>query len=171
MCQSDQTSSDSIESKKKKVPQQQQQQQEEQKAQEEKGPNGNNNNDISNKKRANGRRGKRIKQSRLTAKPIRKLSSTIKNDTETTKTTKTKRVKSSLISRHEGEGKSGGIDALLPSLIAIVVIGCGIVAKMGWRGRATVAGIDLGTTNSVICVQQQSQGGEGEKLEWEACVA
>lgn len=34
-----------------------------------------------------------------------------------------------------------------------------IMAKMGFRGRATVAGIDLGTTNSVICVQAQEKGG------------
>lgn len=31
------------------------------------------------------------------------------------------------------------------------------MAKMGFRGRATVAGIDLGTTNSVICVQAPSK--------------
>ena len=54
------------------------------------------------------------------------------------------------------------MDALIPSFIAIVVIACGITAKMGFRGRATTAGIDLGTTNSVICVQQQSKGSEGE---------
>lgn len=29
---------------------------------------------------------------------------------------------------------------------------------MGFRGRASVAGIDLGTTNSVICVQSQAKG-------------
>ena len=29
---------------------------------------------------------------------------------------------------------------------------------MGFRGRATVAGIDLGTTNSVICVQKPDKG-------------
>jgi molecular chaperone DnaK (HSP70) len=32
------------------------------------------------------------------------------------------------------------------------------MAKMGFRGRASVAGIDLGTTNSVICVQQLEKG-------------
>lgn len=34
------------------------------------------------------------------------------------------------------------------------------MGKMGFRGRVSVAGIDLGTTNSVICVQQQSDRGE-----------
>lgn len=32
------------------------------------------------------------------------------------------------------------------------------MAKMGFRGRASVAGIDLGTTNSVICVQAPAKG-------------
>jgi molecular chaperone DnaK len=32
------------------------------------------------------------------------------------------------------------------------------MAKMGFRGRASVAGIDLGTTNSVICVQKLEKG-------------
>jgi hypothetical protein len=67
--------------------------------------------------------------------------------------------------RHEGETQSGGIQALLPSFIAIVVIGCAIVAKLGLRGRPTVAGIDLGTTNSVICVQEQSNGNNGKANE------
>jgi len=33
---------------------------------------------------------------------------------------------------------------------------------MGFRGRATVVGIDLGTTNSVVCVQAPSSEGVGE---------
>ena len=32
------------------------------------------------------------------------------------------------------------------------------MAWMGFRGRASVAGIDLGTTNSVICVQAPAKG-------------
>lgn len=40
------------------------------------------------------------------------------------------------------------------------------MAKMGFRGRADVAGIDLGTTNSVVCVQSPlesaGQGGVGK---------
>ena len=106
------------------------------------------------------RRGKRVKQSQLPL-PLHHVAA----DTATTVTKKSKvKVKSSGISRHEGENmkSSGGIDALIPSIIALIVIGIGIVTKMGWRGRATTAGIDLGTTNSVICVQQQSQGSEGK---------
>jgi len=91
------------------------------------------------------RRGKRVKQSELPLEPCMK-------------TIRHKKVKSSSMKRHGGESKSGGIEALLPSLGIVAVLACGIVAKMGWRGRATVAGIDLGTTNSVICVQQQSKG-------------
>lgn len=68
------------------------------------------------------------------------------------------RVKSNMHKKHETDTKSGGIEVLFPSLIGIIVLGCAIVAKMGWRGRSSVAGIDLGTTNSVICVQQQSKG-------------
>jgi molecular chaperone DnaK (HSP70) len=67
------------------------------------------------------------------------------------------RVKSNMHKKHESDSKSG-IEVLLPSLVGIIVLGCAIVAKMGWRGRSSVAGIDLGTTNSVICVQKQSKG-------------
>jgi len=53
--------------------------------------------------------------------------------------------------------KSGrGIEALLPSAIALVVLGFALMAKLGFRGRISVAGIDLGTTNSVICIQALS---------------
>jgi len=48
------------------------------------------------------------------------------------------------------------ITTLLPSLIGVIVGLCALAAKLGFRGRATVAGIDLGTTNSVICVQAQA---------------
>ena len=67
---------------------------------------------------------------------------------------------SNMTAKHQNDSKSGGIDALLPSLIGVVVLVIAIMAKMGFRGRATVAGIDLGTTNSVICVQAQEKGGE-----------
>jgi molecular chaperone DnaK (HSP70) len=60
--------------------------------------------------------------------------------------------------KHGASGPSGGIEALVPSLIGLAILGCGLMAKMGFRGRAQVAGIDLGTTNSVICVQQPSKG-------------
>jgi molecular chaperone DnaK (HSP70) len=108
------------------------------------------------------RRGKRVKQNQL----VPKVSSNANNDDMSdeeysfTTITKPKKVQSSIRSRHDGETKSGGVEALIPTIIAVIVLGCAIVAKMGFRGRATVAGIDLGTTNSVICVQQQSKGSE-----------
>ncbi len=70
---------------------------------------------------------------------------------------KTKK-KSKLSKRHEKDSPSGGMEALIPSLIGVVALGVIVMGKMGFRGRASVAGIDLGTTNSVICVQQQSKG-------------
>lgn len=60
--------------------------------------------------------------------------------------------------KHGADGPSGGMEALLPSVIGLAIFGCAIMAKMGFRGRAQVAGIDLGTTNSVICVQEPSKG-------------
>jgi len=70
-----------------------------------------------------------------------------------------KKKKSSMTAKHQNDSKSGGIDALIPSFIGVIVLGIAIMAKMGFRGRSTVAGIDLGTTNSVICVQAQEKGG------------
>lgn len=60
--------------------------------------------------------------------------------------------------KHGNDAPSGGIEALFPSLIVLAILVCGVMAKMGFRGRASVAGIDLGTTNSVICVQQLDKG-------------
>ena len=80
----------------------------------------------------------------------------------TTKSTKRivkRKKKSDMTAKHQNDSKSGGIDALLPSLIGVVILVIAIMAKMGFRGRSTVAGIDLGTTNSVICVQAQEKGG------------
>ncbi len=71
-----------------------------------------------------------------------------------------KKKKSNMTAKHENDAKSGGMDALIPSAIGAVVLVFVVMAKMGFRGRATVAGIDLGTTNSVICVQAPSKGGE-----------
>ena len=102
------------------------------------------------------RRGKRVKQQDLPK------SSSASPDGFRMITSKKKVKKSGSRSRHEGESQSGGIASLLPSFVAVLVLSCGFVAKMGFRGRATVAGIDLGTTNSVICVQQQSKGKNGE---------
>ena len=70
-----------------------------------------------------------------------------------------------MTSRHADDGKSGGIDALLPTVSCAVVLTFVVMARMGFRGRATVAGIDLGTTNSVVCIRSQSSsssGGGGE---------
>ena len=69
-----------------------------------------------------------------------------------------KKKKSNMTAKHQNDSKSGGMDALIPSLIGVVVLIIVIMAKMGFRGRATVAGIDLGTTNSVVCVQAPSKG-------------
>ena len=46
------------------------------------------------------------------------------------------------------------------TVVLVVIMGSSGLAKWyGFRGRASVCGIDLGTTNSVICVQEQSTGG------------
>lgn len=47
------------------------------------------------------------------------------------------------------------MEVLLPSFIGLAILICGVMAKLGFRGRASVCGIDLGTTNSVICIQEQ----------------
>jgi molecular chaperone DnaK (HSP70) len=68
------------------------------------------------------------------------------------------RRKSRLTEKHGRDPPSGGIQSLVPSLVGVAVLGCAMMAQRGFRGRATVAGIDLGTTNSVICVQAQAKG-------------
>jgi len=91
------------------------------------------------------RRGKREKNFELpvmnAAKPLQKK--------------KAKQSKSLL--RHGKDAPSGGIEALIPSLIGVAVLVVSVMAQKGFRGRASVAGIDLGTTNSVICVQAPSK--------------
>ena len=74
-------------------------------------------------------------------------------------TTKRPKAQSNSKRKHGKDGPSGGVEALIPSLIGLCILGGALMAKMGFRGRATVAGIDLGTTNSVICVQAPSKGG------------
>ena len=69
-----------------------------------------------------------------------------------------KKKRSKMTAKHQNDSQSGGMDALLPSLIGVVVLIIVVMAKRGFRGRATVAGIDLGTTNSVVCVQAPSSG-------------
>lgn len=53
-----------------------------------------------------------------------------------------------------------GIEALLPSAICLVVLAFALMAKLGFRGRISVVGIDLGTTNSVVCIQALSSSGK-----------
>ena len=74
-------------------------------------------------------------------------------------TTKRPKAQSNSKRKHGKDGPSGGVEALIPSLIGLCILGGALMAKMGFRGRASVAGIDLGTTNSVICVQAPSKGG------------
>ena len=65
---------------------------------------------------------------------------------------------SRLASKHADDSKSGGVDAILPSLAGVLVLGVVIMAQQGFRGRAHTVGIDLGTTNSVVCVQAPAKG-------------
>eukprot|EP00584_Thalassiosira_punctigera_P022139 CAMPEP_0172552598 /NCGR_PEP_ID=MMETSP1067-20121228/46275_1 /TAXON_ID=265564 ORGANISM="Thalassiosira punctigera, Strain Tpunct2005C2" /NCGR_SAMPLE_ID=MMETSP1067 /ASSEMBLY_ACC=CAM_ASM_000444 /LENGTH=625 /DNA_ID=CAMNT_0013340619 /DNA_START=62 /DNA_END=1939 /DNA_ORIENTATION=+ len=102
---------------------------------------------------------RRRKRDRQTAW-LKELSSISNNTTTTTshKRIVKKKKKSRMASKHGDDSKSGGLDALIPSAIGVVVFIFVVMAMMGFRGRATVAGIDLGTTNSVVCVQSPSKG-------------
>jgi hypothetical protein len=62
------------------------------------------------------------------------------------------------LQKHGKDAPSGGIESMLPSFIGVAILVCAVMAQQGFRGRASVAGIDLGTTNSVICVQAPSKG-------------
>lgn len=90
------------------------------------------------------RRGKRDKQALL---PCEKY-----------ETIRISRFSTALSKKHGNDSKSGGIEAILPSFAIVIILAFAYTAKSGFRGRSTVAGIDLGTTNSVICVQQQAKG-------------
>ena len=112
------------------------------------------------------RRSKRIKQDDWTPDTQKDDSGgkTTRNGTQvrskTTTTTARKKRASLALQKHGGDSSSssGGLQALLPSLIGVLILAYGVMAKMGFRGRATVAGIDLGTTNSVVCVQAPAKG-------------
>jgi len=65
-----------------------------------------------------------------------------------------KKKRSKMTSKHADDANSGGMNALIPSIIGLIILSFMIMAKLGFRGRATTCGIDLGTTNSVVCVQQ-----------------
>lgn len=69
-----------------------------------------------------------------------------------------KNKRSKALQKHSQDSPSGGLEALLPSLIGISILIFAVMAQRGFRGRATVAGIDLGTTNSVLCIQALSKG-------------
>lgn len=53
---------------------------------------------------------------------------------------------------------SSPLTSMLPSLGLVVVAVFAMAARAGFRGRPTTAGIDLGTTNSVVCVQTPDEG-------------
>ena len=111
------------------------------------------------------RRGKRVKQDAWTSSMATSSSSswngtgTVKRPKPSCSTTTTISTKRQIpVKRNRNETPSGGMVVLLPSLIGIVILICSVMAKYGFRGRASVCGIDLGTTNSVICVQEQGGG-------------
>lgn len=81
----------------------------------------------------------------------------LRKSTTTSKQRKTKK-QSRALQKHGKNAPSGGIESMLPSFIGVAILVCAVMAQQGFRGRATVAGIDLGTTNSVICVQAPSKG-------------
>lgn len=55
--------------------------------------------------------------------------------------------------KHGNDKPSGGYESLIPSLLGVLLLIICTMGKLGFRGRPTLAGIDLGTTNSVICIQ------------------
>lgn len=108
------------------------------------------------------RRSKRDKEGTYVLAPQPKQTptpATAKTPTSATQTTRKKKKKkqSKALQRHKNDNPSGGIESFLPSLIGLAVLVLVIMAQRGFRGRASVAGIDLGTTNSVVCVQAPSK--------------
>ena len=85
------------------------------------------------------------------------LSSAVKKNSKTTTASTSTSNSSTARSRHSQDKPSGGMESLLPSLIGVAVLVFAVMAQRGFRGRATVAGIDLGTTNSVVCIQAPSK--------------
>lgn len=92
------------------------------------------------------------------SKELAKLEASATSSSTHNKRIVKKKKKTKMTAKHQNDSQSGGMDALIPSLIGVVVLIVVVMAKMGFRGRATVAGIDLGTTNSVVCVQAPSSG-------------
>ena len=111
------------------------------------------------------RRGKRDKDGehkpQLPATATTTTTTTVTTTTTTiaaAPTKKKKKKKSKALKKHGKDNPSGGLESLIPSLIGVSVLVMAVMAQRGFRGRASVAGIDLGTTNSVICVQRPSKG-------------
>eukprot|EP00978_Attheya_sp_CCMP212_P008158 scaffold19042_cov53-Attheya_sp.AAC.8 len=102
------------------------------------------------------RRGKRMKQGTFVA-PSQSTQQQQKEEHYEKPRKTTKKKKSNSAKRHQNDQKSGGLDALLPSLAGVTVLIFILMGHMGFRGRVSVAGIDLGTTNSVICIQALSK--------------
>jgi hypothetical protein len=100
-------------------------------------------------KKAKLRRGKRDKEGEYRLASASSLSKAPK---------KKKKKSSKALKKHGKDNPSGGLESLVPSLIGVSVLVMAVMAQRGFRGRASVAGIDLGTTNSVICVQRLSKG-------------
>ena len=111
------------------------------------------------------RRTKRTKQIDVASLQKHNAAVQLQTSKSSSSSPKTKR-RSRAKAKHEADKPSGGIEAILPSLGIVAVLGFAVMAKMGFRGRADVAGIDLGTTNSVVCVQSPlesaGQGGVGK---------
>ena len=98
------------------------------------------------------RRGKRDKEGEYT------LTTTFSASTVLKSPKKKKKKSSKALKKHGKDNPSGGLESLVPSLIGVSVLVMAVMAQRGFRGRASVAGIDLGTTNSVICIQRLSKG-------------
>lgn len=111
------------------------------------------------------RRTKRTKQIDVASLQKHNAAVRLQTSKSSSSSPKTKR-RSRAKAKHEADKPSGGVEAILPSLGIVAVLGFAVMAKMGFRGRADVAGIDLGTTNSVVCVQSPlesaGQGGVGK---------
>lgn len=107
------------------------------------------------------RRSKRDKTNALTTSaPIAADADAAANHTSTTTqpANRKQKRKSLAVEKHGSDHKSGGMEAMIPSAIALAILAFAVMAQLGFRGRPSVAGIDLGTTNSVICVQAPSSG-------------
>ena len=88
------------------------------------------------------RRRRKTEKQNEWSKELTKLEGTYHNKRIVKKKKKTK-----MTAKHQNDSQSGGMDALIPSLIGVIVLIVVVMAKMGFRGRATVAGIDKSKQN------------------------